>query len=89
MTMGQLPHAPAHLDAPHPRQQDVQQHDVGWSLGEAAQGLGPVRGHLDLEALTAEARGQRLAIGLLVLHHEDPDALAFGDHVSATPPHGE
>ena len=83
MTMGtadDLPHPAAHLDAAHAGQEDVEEDDVGRPVGEQAEGLDAVGGHLDVEALPAEARGQGLAVGLLVLHHEDLDALVVGDH---------
>ena len=77
---GHLPHAPAHLDAPHPGQEDVEQDDVRGAFTEQAERLVSVRRHRDVEALPPEARGQGLPVGVLVLHHEDLDALVVGDH---------
>ncbi len=44
--------------------------------GEAPQPVGAVGGQLDLIALHGQARVQRLAVGLVVLHDEDADPTA-------------
>ena len=77
---GDGPHATADLDPVHAREEEVEQDDVGSVLAELAERVGAVgrRGHL--EALVAEARGQRPAVGLLVLHHEHVDAVVNGVH---------
>ena len=59
-----------------PGQEHVEQHDVGCVLVEEAEALGSVGGQDDVEPLAAQAGGQRLAVGLLVLDDQDLDALA-------------
>ncbi|HZM55337.1 MAG TPA: hypothetical protein VFC03_09975 [Acidimicrobiales bacterium] len=68
----------------HPRQEHVEEHDVRWMVGEQARSLGTVRRHLHLEPFAAETRGQALAVGLLVLDYQHPDALTDGDHEAST-----
>ncbi len=70
----------ADLDAVHPRQQHVEQHDVGSVIGEEAEALGTIGRHRDLEALSAESRRKCLAVGLFVLDHQHPGSFVDDGH---------
>ena len=65
------PHLLADLDAGLVGQHDVEQDEVGVDPVEEAQRLVAVAGRLDGEALAGQARGQRLAVRLLVVDDED------------------
>ena len=67
----EAPHLLADLDAGLVGQHDVEQHEIGVHPVEQAQRLVPVPGRLDREALPGQARGQGLAVGLLVVDDED------------------
>ena len=59
-----------------PGQQHVEEHDVRvGARSKSAQALGPVGGQDHVEPLAAEAGGQGLAVGLLVLDDQDLDAV--------------
>ena len=81
-----LAKAAADLGAVHAGEQHVEQDDVRRPVGEEAETLEAIWGHVDIEALPPEPRGQGLAIGLLVFDHQDSDALADGVHRQYGPP---
>ena len=64
---------PAHVDAGHLGQHQVQQEDVGIGLLVEAQRLGPVARHDDPEPLVGQSDDQGVDEGLLVLRQEHPD----------------
>ncbi|MEZ5139972.1 MAG: hypothetical protein R2711_14750 [Acidimicrobiales bacterium] len=62
---------PAHLEAVHAREHQVEDDQVGLEpLGVGHPG-GPVAGDVDLHALAAQAGGDRVGDQRLVLHHHD------------------
>ena len=69
-----LAHLLADLDPGLVGEHDVEQDEVGVHPVEEAQRLVAVAGRLDREALAGQPRGQRLAVGLLVVddEHERP-----------------
>ena len=73
---------PADLQSVHPREHEVEDHEVGMNLLAQPDGLGTVAGHHDLEALALEPGSHRLRDGLLVVDHQD-GLLGHGPIVSA------
>ena len=73
---GEVPHPAAHLDAVHARAGACRaaRCRAGRSVKRRRASI-PSAATSTIEALAAQTRRQRLAVGLLVLHHEHPDAL--------------
>jgi len=61
--------APAHLEAVEAGEHDVEDHQVGTDPLHQRHRRGPVDGHLDLQALAAEAGGHGVGDRRLVLDH--------------------
>jgi len=72
------PHLLAELDPRLVGQHDVQQDDVGVDPVKEAQGLMAVTGDLDGKALPGQARGQGLAVGLLIVDHQHHGPVVAG-----------
>ena len=81
---GHHAHPAAHLHAVHAGKQHVQQHDVRRAGGEEGEPLGAVGGHVHLEAFAPEPDREGVTIRLLVLDHQDSDALIGSDHARMT-----
>src|SRR5581483_7132816 len=60
----------AHVGAAHPRQHQVQQHDVGTGPVEFGERGGPVGDHRRLKSLLAQQECQRIGQRLLVLNNQ-------------------
>src|SRR4051794_27353602 len=70
---------PAHVDAVHPGEHQVEQHDVGAQLPDGRQRAGAVGHHGGVEALPAQHDGQHLGQRRIVVHHKYP-RLHGGQH---------
>ncbi len=60
----------ADVDAVHPRQHQVQQHQIGFELPQGRQRFGAVANDGGLEPLTSEHDGQHFGQGRIIVHHE-------------------
>ncbi len=69
-----LAHALEHVEPAEPRHHDVEQHGVEARRPEPRQRRRAVFRHLDQIAALPEATGQHLAVGLVVVHDQQPRA---------------
>ena len=65
------PQAPAHLNAIHPRHEDVEHDGVGCPLGQRCEGLFAIRCHLHLVAGECQGAPHGGAHCLLVIYHQN------------------
>jgi len=79
---GERPHSLAQLDARLVGQHHVEQHEVGMDSVEQAEGLVAVPGHLDGRSPPSRARGERLAVRLLVVDDEHQRPAVVGGNRS-------
>ncbi len=68
------PHALQHVDAREAGHHDVEQHEVERLPGEAGEGPLPALRHLDREAPAPQPAREHVAVELVVVHDEEPDA---------------
>ena len=74
----EAPHLLADFDPRLVGEHDIEQDEVRVHSMEQPEGFVAVAGRLDREALAGQPRGQRLAIGLLVVDHQDQGPVVPG-----------